>query len=206
MTTVTHGTGFGCDSDSYNHDVQHEDDKVTGDTEITDLGRGQFNTMHSLHFTSLQEGLHDGFHVQLLQVRVGLTTADEHDWSSRYVDHGKRCSNLHFFFSYIRIPHKEIPLDITRTSVQALTLSSMVSNLVSRIPSINLLVGTADRSANFCLTNQVQKTLSTRNQIPLNKHHSKDNIHLSLKCKLLYLVKFSELIHSIISNQCFSNK
>ena len=52
MTTVTHGTGFGCDSDSYNHDVQHEDDKVTGDTEITDLGRGQFNTMHSLHFTS----------------------------------------------------------------------------------------------------------------------------------------------------------
>jgi len=52
MTTVTHGTGFGCDSDSYNHDVQHEDDKVTGDTKITGLGRVQFNTMHSLHFTS----------------------------------------------------------------------------------------------------------------------------------------------------------
>ena len=34
----------------YNHDVQHEDDKVTGDTKITDLGRVQFNTMHSLHF------------------------------------------------------------------------------------------------------------------------------------------------------------
>lgn len=50
MTTVTHGTGFGCDSNGYNHDVQHEDDKVTGDIKITDLGRVQFNTMHSLHF------------------------------------------------------------------------------------------------------------------------------------------------------------
>jgi len=42
-----------------------------------------------------------------------------------------------------------------------------------------------------------------------NKHDKKTlcgTIHLSLKCKLLYLIKFSELIHGVITNQCFSNK
>jgi hypothetical protein len=39
----------------------------------------------------------------------------------------------------------------------------MVSNLVSRIPSINLAVGTDDKSANFCSTNKfVQQVVKTK--------------------------------------------
>ena len=53
-------------------------------------------------FPSLQEGLNDGFHIQLLQVRVGLATTDEHDRSSRYIHHGKRCSNLQVSDACIR--------------------------------------------------------------------------------------------------------
>jgi len=50
-----------------------------------------------------------------------------------------------------------------------------------------------ETGTDICITNMIKKTLC-------------GTIHLSLKCKLLYLIKFSELIHGVITNQCFSNK
>lgn len=72
--------------------------------------------------------MNDGFHVQGLQIGVGLTGADENDRLAGDVSHRNGCTNLKMNLNCI----ESYKINILKRN----TLSSMVSNLVNTIPSM----------------------------------------------------------------------
>lgn len=99
---------------------------------------------------SFKQRLHNWLDVQFLEVGIGLSTAHKHHWSPRYINHWKCSSHLtketcQYIFTKIETVSRNFTSLLNHN-----TLSSIVSNLVSKIPSINLGVGDVERSANFC--------------------------------------------------------
>lgn len=62
-----------------------------------------------------------------------------------------------------------------------LTLSSIVSNLVSKIPSINLGLGVVERSANFCNRNRSEAQITPNYRILIEQIIFKKETKKSLR-------------------------
>lgn len=93
------------------------------------------------------------------------------------------------------------------------TLSSIVSNLVSKIPSINLGLGVVERSANFCNRNRSEAQITPNYRILIEQIILKKETKKSLRnnrwqsgIQNSNLIELWKLINSIISDQCLSNK